>query len=189
MTPVAHHSRCAVRLRRLRHADLRRHAGRSAAPGRFCARTTTTRYPEHPGRVRRCAAGSRRLHHSLVGTHLQHRRGADHLVLLSLQPRGSTTAPGGLPDQHDRSASSTYVGGQEDLRMVSAAMTLETGVFGFGQPMTSSFHVLFNDASNAPVQQSSSRTGTRRPAYRGGHLQGDHLAHCRAACGRRISPG
>jgi len=61
--------------------------------------------------------------------------------------------------------SSTYVGGQETLRLHIAQHDLQVGVTGFSQRDSETFDVLFNDQSNAPVNQTSSPTGSLIAAY------------------------
>jgi hypothetical protein len=61
--------------------------------------------------------------------------------------------------------SSTYVGGQETLRLHAANNEVQIGVLGFSQHDTDVFNVLFNDASNAPVYQKSSPSGALESAY------------------------
>ncbi|HEX4152377.1 MAG TPA: TonB-dependent receptor [Steroidobacteraceae bacterium] len=62
--------------------------------------------------------------------------------------------------------SSTYVGGQETLRMHLSKNDIQAGVLGFGQRDTDAFDILFNDGSNAPpVNQALRPTGSLVAAY------------------------
>lgn len=61
--------------------------------------------------------------------------------------------------------SSTYIGGQETLRWHVSLNDIQIGVTGFGQRDTETFNVLFNDGSNAPVNQTSSPSGSLVAAY------------------------
>lgn len=61
--------------------------------------------------------------------------------------------------------SSTYVGGQQTLRLHITQNDLQVGVTGFAQHDTEAFHVLFNDSSNAPVNQTLRPTGSLVAAY------------------------
>ncbi len=61
--------------------------------------------------------------------------------------------------------SSTYVGGQETLRLHIAQHDLQAGVTGFSQHDGESFDVLFNDGSNPPINQTLNPTGSLIAAY------------------------
>jgi TonB dependent receptor/Carboxypeptidase regulatory-like domain/TonB-dependent Receptor Plug Domain len=61
--------------------------------------------------------------------------------------------------------SSTYVGGQQTLRLHVTQNDIQAGVTGFSQRDNEAFHVLFNDGSNAPVNQTSRPTGSLLAAY------------------------
>lgn len=61
--------------------------------------------------------------------------------------------------------SSTYVGGQETLRWHVLKNDLQVGVTGFSQHDNESFDVLFNDGSNAPVNQTLRPSGSLAAAY------------------------
>jgi hypothetical protein len=61
--------------------------------------------------------------------------------------------------------SSTYFGGQEGLHWHAGRNTLEAGLLGFGQNDNQFFHVLFNDDSNPPVQQTLRPSGNLLAAY------------------------
>ena len=61
--------------------------------------------------------------------------------------------------------SSTYLGGQESLRCQTARNTLQAGLLAFVQNDNQYFNVLFNDGSNAPVQQSLKPSGNLEAIY------------------------
>jgi hypothetical protein len=61
--------------------------------------------------------------------------------------------------------SSSYVGGQETLRLHVAQHDLQVGIAGFSQRDGESFDVLFNDGSNAPIRQTLSPSGSLVAAY------------------------
>jgi hypothetical protein len=61
--------------------------------------------------------------------------------------------------------SSTYVGGQEVLRLHAARNDVQIGILGFSQHDTDVFNVLFNDGSNLPVYEKSSPSGALQAAY------------------------
>ena len=62
--------------------------------------------------------------------------------------------------------SSTYVGGQETLRLHVAQHDVQLGVTGFSQRDSESFDVLFNDGSNsAPINQRLNPSGSLIAAY------------------------
>jgi len=62
--------------------------------------------------------------------------------------------------------SSTYVGGQETLRLHVAQHDVQLGVTGFSQRDSESFDVLFNDGSNsAPINQKLNPSGSLIAAY------------------------
>jgi hypothetical protein len=79
-------------------------------------------------------------------------------------------APGDFPISTTDQRSSTYVGGQETLRLHVSRNDLQVGVTGFSQHDTESFNVLFNDGGNsdgsgAPIFQTVSPTGSLVAAY------------------------
>jgi TonB-dependent receptor-like protein/carboxypeptidase family protein len=74
-------------------------------------------------------------------------------------------APNDFPISTTDQRSSTYVGGQETLRLHAAQNDVQLGVLGFSQHDTDVFNVLFNDGSNAPVYVKSSPTGALEAAY------------------------
>jgi outer membrane cobalamin receptor len=74
-------------------------------------------------------------------------------------------APGDFPISTTDQRSSTYVGGQETLRLSVSHNDLQVGVTGFSQRDNESFNVLFNDESNAPIYQTISPTGSLIAAY------------------------
>jgi hypothetical protein len=61
--------------------------------------------------------------------------------------------------------SSSYVGGQEVLRWHVNRNDIQVGVTGFSQRDNEAFNVLFNDGSNAPVNEASRPTGSLVAAY------------------------
>jgi outer membrane cobalamin receptor len=74
-------------------------------------------------------------------------------------------APNDFPISTTDQRSSTYVGGQETLRLHLSENDLQAGVTGFSQHDTESFDVLFNDDSNAPIHQTVSPTGSLVAGY------------------------
>jgi outer membrane receptor for ferrienterochelin and colicin len=73
--------------------------------------------------------------------------------------------PNDVPVSTTDQRSSTYIGGQETLRLHFAHHDLQVGVTGFSQRDSETFDVLFNDQSNGPVNQTSSPTGSLIAAY------------------------
>jgi hypothetical protein len=61
--------------------------------------------------------------------------------------------------------SSSYVGGQETLRVHFGRSDLQAGLFGFSQQDRHTFDLLFNDASNAPVHEALTPSGGLVAAY------------------------
>lgn len=61
--------------------------------------------------------------------------------------------------------SSTYVGGQEMLRWHLTQNDIQIGVTGFSQHDNEAFDVVFNEGSNAPVNQTLRPTGSLVAAY------------------------
>lgn len=61
--------------------------------------------------------------------------------------------------------SSTYVGGQEALRWHVTQNDIQVGVTGFSQRDNEAFYILFNDGSDAPVNQTLRPTGSLVAAY------------------------
>jgi outer membrane cobalamin receptor len=74
-------------------------------------------------------------------------------------------APNDFPISTTDQRSSSYVGGQETLRLHVSANDLQAGVTGFSQHDNESFNVLFNDASNAPIYQTVRPSGSLLAAY------------------------
>jgi outer membrane receptor for ferrienterochelin and colicin len=78
-------------------------------------------------------------------------------------------APNDSPISTTDQRSSTYVGGQEVLRLHFSQNDVQLGVLGFSQHDTDVFNVLFNDDNNpdnnAPVYQKSNPTGALEAAY------------------------
>lgn len=61
--------------------------------------------------------------------------------------------------------SSTYLGGQESLRVHAGENDVQAGMLGFSQHDNQFFDVLFNDGSNAPVNQALNPSGGLVAAY------------------------
>jgi hypothetical protein len=74
-------------------------------------------------------------------------------------------APNDFPISTTDQRSSTYVGGQETLRLHVPRNDIQVGVTGFSQRDDEAFDVLFNDGSNAPVNQTLRPTGSLTAAY------------------------
>jgi TonB dependent receptor/Carboxypeptidase regulatory-like domain/TonB-dependent Receptor Plug Domain len=74
-------------------------------------------------------------------------------------------APNDFPISTTDQRSSTYVGGQQTLRLHAAQNDVQLGVLGFSQHDTEVFNVLFNDGSNAPVYEKSSPSGALEAVY------------------------
>ncbi len=74
-------------------------------------------------------------------------------------------APNDFPISTTDQRSSTYVGGQEALRLHVAQNNIQAGVSGFSQRDREAFLVLFNDGNDAPVNQTSRPTGSLVAAY------------------------
>ena len=100
--------------------------------------------------------------------------GADAALTTSLfyhQNRADLdAAPNDFPISTTDQRTSTYVGGQEALRLHVSRNDLQVGVTGFSQHDTESFNVLFNDGGNdggssAPIFQTVSPTGSLVAAY------------------------
>jgi hypothetical protein len=100
--------------------------------------------------------------------------GADAALTTSLfyhQNRADLdAAPNDFPISTTDQRTSTYVGGQETLRLHVSRNDLQIGVTGFSQHDTESFNVLFNDdgnddGSSAPIFQTVSPTGSLVAAY------------------------
>jgi hypothetical protein len=60
---------------------------------------------------------------------------------------------------------SSYLGGQESLRVNSGPNTLAAGLLGFAQSDNQLFHVLFNDNSNPTILQSLRPSGNLEATY------------------------
>jgi outer membrane receptor for ferrienterochelin and colicin len=78
-------------------------------------------------------------------------------------------AAGDLPTSTTDQRSSTYLGGQETLRLHWSRHDLQIGVTGFGQRDDEAFNVLFNDSTDSPgispVNQRLKPTGALVAAY------------------------
>ncbi|HEX6506266.1 MAG TPA: TonB-dependent receptor [Chloroflexota bacterium] len=61
--------------------------------------------------------------------------------------------------------SSTYLGGQENLRINAGRHEAQVGILGFSQTDSQYFNVLFNDASNGPINQRLRSSGSLVAAY------------------------
>jgi hypothetical protein len=74
-------------------------------------------------------------------------------------------APNDLPISTTDQRSSTYVGGQETLRVHSGPNDVQVGVIGFSQHDNQFFDVLFNDGSNPSVNEALNPSGKLLAAY------------------------
>jgi hypothetical protein len=74
-------------------------------------------------------------------------------------------AQGDFPISTTAQRSSTYLGGQENLRIHWGRNEAQIGLVGFSQHDSQRFDVLFNDGSNAPVNQKLNSTGSLVAAY------------------------
>jgi outer membrane receptor for ferrienterochelin and colicin len=74
-------------------------------------------------------------------------------------------APDDFPISTTDQRTSTYVGGQDTLRVHFRRNELQTGVTGFGQRDGEAFDVLFNDGSNAAIAQTLRPTGSLVAAF------------------------
>jgi hypothetical protein len=74
-------------------------------------------------------------------------------------------APDDFPISTTDQRTSSYLGGQETLRLHFAQHEIQAGVTGFSQRDSEAFSVLFNDGSNAPISQMQSPTGSLVAAY------------------------
>jgi outer membrane cobalamin receptor len=74
-------------------------------------------------------------------------------------------APNDSPISTTDERSSTYVGGQEMLRVHISRNDIQAGITGFSQHDKETFNVLFNDGSDAAVRQTLSPTGSLVAAY------------------------
>ena len=74
-------------------------------------------------------------------------------------------APNDSPISTTDQRSSTYLGGQETVRLHVGPNDLKIGVFGFSQHDSEFFDVLFNDGSSAPVSQAVHPSGSLVAAY------------------------
>ena len=94
---------------------------------------------------------------------------ADAVLTTSLFYHGNRAdldaSPGDFPISTTDQRSSTYVGGQETLRWHSTQNDIQVGVTGFSQRDNEAFNVLFNDASNTPVDQTLRPGGSLVAAY------------------------
>ncbi len=95
--------------------------------------------------------------------------GADAALTTSLFYHQNRADLDGAPDDFPISTtdqrSSTYVGGQETLRLHVTRNDIQIGVTGFTQRDDEAFDVLFNDGSSAPVNQTLRPTGSLVAAY------------------------
>jgi hypothetical protein len=74
-------------------------------------------------------------------------------------------AQGDFPISTTAQRSSTYLGGQENLRIYADLNEVQIGLLGFNQHDTQFFNVLFNDGTNAPVNQRLRPSGTLVAAF------------------------
>jgi TonB dependent receptor-like, beta-barrel/Carboxypeptidase regulatory-like domain/TonB-dependent Receptor Plug Domain len=73
--------------------------------------------------------------------------------------------PGDFPISTTAQRSSTYLGGQENLAFHAGRNEAQVGILGFSQHDAAFFNVLFNDGSNAPVNQRLSPSGNQVAAF------------------------
>jgi hypothetical protein len=74
-------------------------------------------------------------------------------------------APTDFPISTTDQRSSDYLGGEENLRVSAHDNDLEAGLVGFGQQDSHFFNVVFNDASDPPLEQSLRLSGSVQAAY------------------------
>jgi hypothetical protein len=74
-------------------------------------------------------------------------------------------APDDFPISTTDQRTSSYVGGQDTLRVHFRRNDLQAGVTGFGQRDDEAFDVLFNDGSNAAIAQTLRPTGSLVAAF------------------------
>ncbi|MGB6604576.1 MAG: TonB-dependent receptor [Steroidobacteraceae bacterium] len=74
---------------------------------------------------------------------------------------GPTDFPISATYQH----ASSYLGGEQSLRLLTGRNDLTAGLYGFSQSDDQFFHVLFNDGSGAPVLESVRPSGNLEAAY------------------------
>jgi TonB dependent receptor/Carboxypeptidase regulatory-like domain/TonB-dependent Receptor Plug Domain len=75
-------------------------------------------------------------------------------------------APGDVPISTTDQRSSTYIGGQETLRLHFSKNDAQCGVMGYSQHDSDVFNVLFNDGGNkAPIYQRAVPSGALEAAY------------------------
>ena len=86
-------------------------------------------------------------------------------MLYHLNQADLDASPADFPISTTDERSSTYVGGQETLRVQANSNDLQVGLLGFSQHDTDFFDVLFNDGSNAPIRQTASPSGTLVAGY------------------------
>ena len=85
-------------------------------------------------------------------------------------------APNDFPISTTDQRTSTYVGGQETLRWHVTRNDIQVGVIGWGQRDHEAFDLLFNDGSNAPVNQNLRPDRLAGCRLHRGHVQADRLA-------------
>jgi hypothetical protein len=83
-------------------------------------------------------------------------------------------APGDFPLSTTDQRSSTYLGGQETLRLHLGPHDLKIGILGFSQHDSEFFGVLFNDGSGDPVSQAVHPSGSLVAGYVQDTLQVTH---------------
>ena len=74
-------------------------------------------------------------------------------------------APNDYPISTTDQRASTYLGGQEVLRLHVTQNDVQIGALGFSQHDTDVFNLLFNDGSNLPIYERSSPTGVLEALY------------------------
>ena len=73
--------------------------------------------------------------------------------------------PANFPIATTDRRTSTYVGGEENLKWTWGRSVLETGLYGFTQSDEQRFDLRFNDGSNSPVRESANPAGALLAAY------------------------
>jgi hypothetical protein len=74
-------------------------------------------------------------------------------------------APNDYPISTTDQRASTYLGGQEVLRLHVTQNDVQIGALGFSQHDTDVFNLFFNDGSNLPIYERSSPTGVLEALY------------------------
>ena len=74
-------------------------------------------------------------------------------------------APNDYPISTTDQRASTYLGGQQVLRLHATQNDIQVGALGFSQRDTDLFNVLFNDGSNVPIDEKSNPSGALEAGY------------------------